>query len=112
MLFRSLNSDNPEYQPYYKGRLHDRDAAYHQGTSWAFPLGALVSAYVKVYGNDEDAKAYARHLIEPMQDHLRDGCIGSIAEIFDGNEPNVSRGTYAQAWSVGEILRAYTEDIL
>ena len=109
---KTLNSDNPEYQPYYKGRLHDRDAAYHQGTSWAFPLGALVSAYVKVYGNDEDAKAYARHLIEPMQDHLRDGCIGSIAEIFDGNEPNVSRGTYAQAWSVGEILRAYTEDIL
>jgi len=43
---------------------------------------------------------------------LQDGCIGSIAEIFDGNEPIISRGCYAQAWSVGEILRAYSEDVL
>lgn len=109
---RTLNKEDEEYQPYYVGKLHDRDAAYHQGTAWAFPLGGLVTAYVKVFGKDEDTKAYARHLIEPLKDHLRDGCIGSIAEIFDGNEPNISRGTYAQAWSVGEILRAYTEDIL
>lgn len=109
---RTLEKDNAEYQPYYRGKLHDRDAAYHQGTAWAFPLGALITAYVKVFGKTEEAKVYARRLIEPMKDHLRDGCIGSIAEIFDGNEPNVSRGTYAQAWSVGEILRAYTEDIM
>lgn len=109
---RTLNKENAEYKPYYKGKLKDRDGAYHQGTAWAFPLGALVSAYVKVFGKNEDAKAYAMHLIEPLKDHLRDGCVGSIAEIFDGNEPNISRGTYAQAWSVGEILRAYTEDIL
>ena len=109
---RTLDCENPEYQPYYKGKLHDRDAAYHQGTAWAFPLGALVTAYVKVFGKSEDAKKYALHLIEPLKDHLRDGCVGSIAEIFDGNEPNISRGTYAQAWSVGEILRAYVEDIL
>jgi glycogen debranching enzyme len=43
---------------------------------------------------------------------LRDGCIGQIAEIFDGNEPIISRGCYAQAWGVGEVLRAYVEDIL
>lgn len=109
---RTLDRENPEYQPYYRGKLHDRDAAYHQGTAWAFPLGGLVTAYVKVFGNDEAAKEYALHLIEPLKDHLRDGCIGSIAEIFDGNEPNISRGTYAQAWSVGEILRAYAEDIM
>lgn len=109
---RTLDCDNPEYQPYYRGKLHDRDAAYHQGTTWAFPLGALVSAYVKVFGRDGDAKEYAMRLIEPLKDHLRDGCIGSIAEIFDGKEPNISRGTYAQAWSVGEILRAYAEDIM
>lgn len=109
---RTLNSENPEYQPYYKGKLHNRDAAYHQGTAWAFPLGALVTAYVKVFGRDDEAKEYALHLIEPLKDHLRDGCVGSIAEIFDGNEPNISRGAYAQAWSVGEILRAYVEDII
>lgn len=109
---RTLEKEHPDYQPYYKGKLHERDAAYHQGTAWAYPLGAFVTAYVKVFGKTEYAKAYARRIIEPMADHLRDGCVGSIAEIFDGNEPNISRGTYAQAWSVGELLRAYTEDIL
>lgn len=113
---RTLNKDSGEYKPYYKGKLHDRDAAYHQGTAWAFPLGALVTAYRKVAkeaGEDQaEVLLYLRHLVEPLQDHLRDGCVGQIAEIFDGNEPNISRGTYAQAWSVGEILRAYYEDIL
>ncbi len=108
---RSLSMDDPEYKGVYKGKLSDRDAAYHQGTTWAFPLGGLVTAYVKVHGNSKESIAYAKKLIEPLKDHLMDGCVGSIAEIFDGNEPVISRGCYAQAWSVGEILRAYVEDI-
>lgn len=109
---RSLSADDSEYKGEYKGRLHDRDAAYHQGTVWAFPLGALVTAYAKVYGNTRKSIEYAGKLIEPLKDHLMDGCIGSVAEVFDGNEPIISRGCYAQAWSVGEILRAYVENYL
>lgn len=106
---RSLSPDDVEYKGIYVGKLHDRDAAYHQGTCWGFPLGGLITAYLKVYGATEDGKAFAKKLIAPLEDHLMDGCIGSIAEIFDGNEPNISRGCYGQAWSVGEILRAYVE---
>ncbi len=109
---RSLSHDDKDYKGVYKGRLHDRDAAYHQGTAWAFPLGALITAYVKVNDRSPESKSYAKLLLEPIEDHLRDGCVGSIAEIFDGDEPHISRGCYAQAWSVGEILRAYVEDIL
>lgn len=109
---RSLSPDDKEYIGEYKGRLHDRDAAYHQGTTWAFPLGGLVTAYVKVHDYSKESIEYAGKLLEPLKDHLMDGCIGSIAEIFDGNEPVISRGCYAQAWSVGEILRAYVEDYL
>ncbi|MBD5136560.1 MAG: glycogen debranching protein [Lachnospiraceae bacterium] len=109
---RSLSADDAEYKGEYKGRLHDRDAAYHQGTVWAFPLGALITAYAKVNGSSRKSIEYTGKLIEPLKDHLMDGCIGSIAEIFDGNEPVISRGCYAQAWSVGEILRAYVENYL
>lgn len=109
---RSLSPLDPEYLGIYKGQLHDRDAAYHQGTTWAFPLGGLITAYVKVHNHSKESIEFARKLLAPIEDHLRDGCIGSIAEIFDGNEPIISRGCYAQAWSVGEILRCYTEDIL
>lgn len=109
---RSLSPDDEEYIGVYFGKLHDRDAAYHQGTSWAFPLGGFITAYVKVNNHSKESIAFARKLLEPIEDHLRDGCVGSIAEIFDGDEPHISRGCYAQAWSVGEILRAYYEDIL
>ncbi len=109
---RSLSPEDKDYQGIYFGELHDRDAAYHQGTVWAYPLGGFISAYVKVHGHSKKSKEFARKLIEPIEDHLSDGCIGSIAEIFDGNEPHISRGCYGQAWSVGEILRAYVEDII
>lgn len=51
-------------------------------------------------------------MLEPIRKHLTEGCVGTVAEIFDGDAPHTSRGCYGQAWSVGEILRAYTEDIL
>lgn len=106
---RTLDFDDPEYKPFYIGKLHDRDAAYHQGTCWAYPLGALITAYVKAFGTSKENLEYAKKLAEPLKDHLRDGCIGGIAEIFDGDGPNISRGCYNQAWSVGEILRAVSE---
>lgn len=109
---RSLSPKDSEYQGVYKGRLRERDGAYHQGTSWGFPLGGLITAYTKVHNHSPEAIDYARLLLEPIEDHLRDGCIGSVAEIFDGDAPNISRGCYAQAWSVGEVLRAYVEDII
>ncbi|MDF2821466.1 MAG: hypothetical protein K0R15_1907 [Clostridiales bacterium] len=109
---RTLSPFDPEYKGLYKGQLHDRDAAYHQGTTWAFPLGGLITAYVKVNNHSKESLLFAKKLLAPLEDHLRDGCIGSIAEVFDGNEPIISRGCYAQAWSVGEILRCYVEDVL
>jgi glycogen debranching enzyme len=38
--------------------------------------------------------------------------LGTISEIFDGDEPHEPRGCISQAWSVAEPLRAYIEDIL
>ena len=52
-------------------------------------------------------------MLGPVRHHLTDnGCIGSISEIFDGDAPHNPRGCYAQAWSVGETLRAYMQDVL
>ena len=110
---RSLAPDHPDYHGIYCGALAKRDAAYHQGTAWGFLLGGFFSAYMKVNHHSSSAAENAVHMLEPVRKHLSDsGCIGSISEIFDGDTPHNPRGCYAQAWSVGEVLRCYCEDIL
>lgn len=110
---RSLAPDHPDYHGIYCGALAKRDAAYHQGTVWGFLLGGFFSAYMKVNHHSSSAAANAVRMLEPVRKHLTDsGCIGSISEIFDGDAPHNPRGCYAQAWSVGEVLRCYCEDIL
>ncbi|HEX9059025.1 MAG TPA: amylo-alpha-1,6-glucosidase [Clostridia bacterium] len=109
---RSLAKEDAKYRGIYTGDRYERDGAYHQGTVWTWPLGQFVSGFVKAYGGTDEAREKAALFLEPFKDHLNDACIGSISEIFDGDEPHTPRGCFAQAWSVGEVLRAYTEDVL
>jgi predicted glycogen debranching enzyme len=102
---RSLASGDAAYVGHYGGDQRQRDAAYHQGTVWAWLMGPFVSAHLRVYGD----RALARSYLEPLLDHLAGGCVGSINEIFDGDAPFTPRGAIAQAWSVAEILRAWQE---
>ena len=110
---RSLSADHKEYHGIYCGALPKRDAAYHQGTAWGFLLGGFFTAYTKVHHHSPESIQHAVDMLEPIRRHLLDnGCIGSVSEIFDGDAPHNPRGCYAQAWSIGEVLRCYTQDIL
>jgi predicted glycogen debranching enzyme len=110
---RSLASGHPDYHGIYCGSLPKRDAAYHQGTAWGFLLGGFLTAFLKVNHHSKESVKEALALLAPVRRHLFEGgCIGSISEIFDGDAPHHPRGCYAQAWSVGEVLRAYTQDVL
>ena len=104
---RTLAPEDAQFRPFYGGAQLDRDLAYHQGTVWPFPIGGYYLAYLKVHDYAEEAKAYVRELLEAVEAVLREGCIGQIAEIYDGENPVSSKGCFAQAWSVGEILRVY-----
>lgn len=104
---RTLDPADGEFHPCYGGAQMERDMAYHQGTVWVFPLGGYYLAYLKVNGYSDEAKAYVRRQLESMYAALREGCIGQLPEIYDGENPTSSRGCFAQAWSVGEILRVY-----
>lgn len=104
---RTLDKDDPEFHPYYGGDMAKRDIAYHQGTVWVFPLGAYYLSYLKVHNYDDKAKQTVKEQLEVIESALREGCIGQLPEIYDGENPTFSRGCFAQAWSVGEILRVY-----
>ena len=104
---RTLSPEDPEFHPFYGGPQKDRDMAYHQGTVWPFPLGAWYRAYLKVHDNSPEAAAQVRLWLAPMEEILREGCAGQLPEIYDGLDPGPSKGCFAQAWSVGELLRVY-----
>jgi predicted glycogen debranching enzyme len=101
---RSLSPDHPDFKPTYHGDLKTRDAAYHQGTVWAWLIGPFIDAWLKAYPED---RAGARKLLEGFVPHLNEACVGSISEVFDAVEPYAARGCVAQAWSVAEVLRCW-----
>ena len=45
---RSLAPGEPDYKSRYFGDLRARDAAYHQGTVWAWLIGPFIDAWLKV----------------------------------------------------------------
>lgn len=99
---RSLAPGEPGYAGRYGGSHRERDAAYHQGTAWAWLIGPFVTAHLRVHGDPVQACSFLR----PFAHHLRDHGVGSVSEVFDGTPPFTPRGCIAQAWSVAEVLRA------
>jgi predicted glycogen debranching enzyme len=108
---RSLAPTDSQYRGRYAGGPVERDGAYHEGTVWPWLMGPFITAYVKVNGGSDAARRQAREWLLPLKDHLADGGLGHISEIFDGDAPQLPRGCIAQAWSTAEILRALVEDV-
>jgi predicted glycogen debranching enzyme len=103
---RSLAPGHPDYKPKYYGDLRSRDAAYHQGTVWAWLIGPYIDAWLKLNPGRERE---ARKLLEGFIPHLDEACIGQISEVFDAEAPYTPRGCVAQAWSVAEVLRSWVK---
>src|SRR3954451_5804274 len=108
---RSLAPSDRQYRGRYTGGPTERDGAYRQGTVWPWLIGPFLTAYTKVNGGSDAARAQAAEWLIPVRSHLADGGLGHISEIFDGDAPQRPCGCVAQAWSVAEVLRAYVEDV-
>jgi len=100
---RSLEPSEPGYQGQYHGGPRERDAAYHQGTVWAWLLGPYALAHYRVYAD----RAAAQSFLEPLGSSVHSAGLGSISEIFGGDAPFPPAGCFAQAWSVAEVIRAW-----
>ena len=98
---RTLALSDPRYLGNYGGPQLVRDAAYHQGTVWPWPLGAYVELLLR-RGRVPDARA----ALEGLTAHLWEAGLGSVSEVFAG-ETLTPGGCAFQAWSVAELLRAH-----
>ena len=103
---RSLAPGDPDYKAKYYGDLRARDAAYHQGTVWAWLIGPWIDAWLKVHPEDT---AGARRFLDGCIAALDSFGLGTIGEIFDAEAPYAPRGCIAQAWSVAEVLRCWVK---
>ena len=107
---RTLKKGDSRYRGVCDGGVWERDSAYHQGTVWGWLLGPFITAFVGAHPQSRhQARGFINHLLDV---HLREAGLGTVSEIFDGDEPHTPRGCIAQAWSVGEILRSDVEDII
>ncbi|MFQ5599737.1 MAG: amylo-alpha-1,6-glucosidase [Candidatus Krumholzibacteriia bacterium] len=107
---RSLDPEHPEYRGAYEGDEEQRLEAYHQGTSWTWLLGPYISAWVKSRGGS--TRGGGTRLLKAVEKHMLEDGLGQVSEITWGDPPHWPRGCIAHAAAVGEILRAYHEDLL
>lgn len=100
---RSLSPKSGGYNPNYVGSQAQRDYAYHQGTAWPWLMGFYLEAYLRVY--KMSGLSFVERQLINFEDEMTHHCIGSIAEVYDGNPPFRGRGAVSFAINNAEILR-------
>ncbi len=106
---RTLAPGHADYRGQCTGDQAARDGAYHQGTVWAWLLGPYLDAVARLQEPGPALDRLLDDLTAGLRGHLREAGLGTISEIFDGDPPHRPRGCISQAWSVAEVLRAYTQ---
>ena len=101
---RTLSPKNPLYKGVYEGDQANRDIAHHNGCCFPWLLGVYVDSALKLRGARFISKAQA--LLNAFEEDINIHCIGSVAEIYDGDPAHSPHGCISSAVSVGEILRA------
>jgi predicted glycogen debranching enzyme len=108
---RTLAPGEPEYRPRYRGGPRERDGAYHQGAVWPWLLGPFVRAWLRVHGRTPANVARCRALLDGLEPHLEEACLGQVSEIFEAEPPFGPAGAPAQAWSVAQLLELLLVDL-
>ncbi len=112
---RTLAKGEPNYVEIYEGDSLKRDLSYHQGPVWPWLLGLYYDALRNLMNtSDEEQKEKIAKKIKKLKKDTKetfmkalyeDGVMGSIAEIYDTQEPYQGKGTTAQGWSISEVYR-------
>jgi len=109
---RTLSPKDQAYVGRYEGGPAERDRAYHQGTVWPWLVGPYATARLKASRHTKKERDEAKELLRPLMDLEGSIGVGTICEVFDGDEPHRPGGCISQAWSVGEVMRAWSEDVM
>jgi len=104
---RTLNPSHSAFKRKYVGNQLQRDLAYHQGTIWAWLLAPFARLAHKLHSGRKDWRELHQELsgcIWRFRRAYLKNHIASVAEIWDGLDPQLPRGCPAQAWSVMALV--------
>ena len=113
---KTLAKGEENYVEVYEGDEEHRDLSYHQGITWPWLLGLYYNALKNMKNGieNEEQKEKLEQKINKLVEKTKktfskeiyeNGCIGSIAELYDSSKPQLPKGAIAQCWSVAEIFR-------
>lgn len=100
---RTLSPDHSDYKGLYEGDENARSQSTHQGSVRPWMLVPYIAAKLKVHGVDYLEKV--DEMLDAMREELTEYCVGSIAEIYEGNPPFRARGAISFAVNVAAILK-------
>jgi predicted glycogen debranching enzyme len=102
---------NNPVEPYWGRYEGDEDTrrkpAYHNGTAWTWTFPIFCEALARAWDFSPEAIAAARAYLGSMDQLVKEGCVGQVPEILDGDAPHTQRGCDAQAWGATEALRVW-----
>lgn len=105
---RTLDPHHEKFKGRAEGRPDQKKKARLRGMAWPWLLGQFISAYLRC---NPDSQEIGWSFVRPFTSHLRRGCLGGVAEYFDGVMPYRPNGDVLSAISLGELLRVLHEDL-
>ena len=107
---RTLSPSHEKFKGRAEGRVDQKMKAKYRGMAWPWLLGHFITAYMRLHPAP-DAVDMALTFVRPFHSHARYGCLGGVAEFFDGFMPYNPSGDVLSATALGEVLRVLQEDI-
>ena len=117
---RTLAKGEDGYVSHYDGDPVKRDMSYHQGPAWVWLLGLYSDSFKNIIDDEKDRlekeklkieyEKFIKNVYTTFKTEINDkDGIGSISELYDAQAPYKPGGTFAQAWSVSEVLKIVTK---
>ncbi|MDR1510297.1 MAG: amylo-alpha-1,6-glucosidase [Synergistaceae bacterium] len=105
---RTLDPHHEKFKGRAEGRPDQKKKARLRGMAWPWLLAHFITAYMRY---NPDGEEMGWRFVRPFISHLRSGCLGGVAEYFDGVMPYKPNGDALSAVSLGELLRVMHEDL-
>ena len=100
---RTLSPNSYGYNPWYLGNPEERQMAYFSGSARPWLMGFYCNTYIKVFGLN--GLPFIERMMIGFEDEMKEGCIGTLSELYDGNPPFIGRGAVSYAPNVAGVVR-------